>query len=143
MALTSLEEKIVAGIIGGLTVTVLAGIWRAVAHWLWKVDPATLGTLTGLLANGNYLFDTGRGYSATEFGRWQAESEHLLTAVENAIATGTSKKEAKKFMTASGTNAVVNYYGGEPIGPGAEHNRRLNVFRSYLSKLELLIMRYS
>jgi hypothetical protein len=143
MALSSLQEKIVAGIIGGLTVTVLAGIWRAVAHWLWKVDPATLGTLTSLLANGQYLFESGRGYSATEFSRWQAESEHLLKAVEDAIATGISKKEAKRFMTASGVNAIVDYYGAQPTGPGAEHNRRLNVFRGYLSKLELLIVRYS
>jgi hypothetical protein len=143
MALTSLQEKIVAGIIGGLTVAVVLGIWRAVAHWLRKVDPATLGTLTGLLANGNYLFDSGRGYSATEFSRWQAESEHLLKAVADAIATGISKKEAKRFMTAAGVIPVVNYYGGEPTGPGAEHNRRLNVFRGYLSKLELLIVRYS
>lgn len=143
MALTPLQEKIVAGIIGGLTVTVLAGIWRAIAHWLRKVDPATLGTLTGLLANGNYLFETGRGYSATEFGRWQAESEHLLKAVENAVATGISKKEAKRFMTAAGVIPAVNYYGGQLTEPGAEHNRRLNVFRGYLSKLELLIIRYS
>jgi hypothetical protein len=143
MALSSLQEKIVAGIIGGLAVAVVLGIWRAAAHWMRKVDSATLGTLTGLLANGKYLFETGRGYSDTEFIRWQTESEHLLKAVEDAIATGISKKEARTFMTAPSVNALVNSYGGQPTVAGTEHNRRLNVFRGYLSKLELLIVRYS
>jgi hypothetical protein len=82
-------------------------------------------------------------YNATEFGPWQAKSENLLKAVEDAVATGIAKEEAKRFMTASGVNPVVDYYGGQSTGAGAEHNRRLNVFRGYLSKLELLIMRYS
>jgi Crp-like helix-turn-helix domain len=109
MPLNSLEEKIVAGIIGGMTVAVVLGIWRAVTGWLWKVDATTLGTLASLLANGEYLFGSGRGYSEKDFGRWQVESQNLLKAVEEVIAKGISKKEAERFMTAPRVNTDVRY----------------------------------